>query len=194
MPLAQISGFVQPKRLANWTPHSIGGDDVPGSDAQAIGGDNHMVVVLFDRSEGDAIAHLNTRIAGKLNERVVQLSPRRHRGVSPGTSEGDLDRAARRGPQRCACDVEPVDDRSGIEVEMFEFAQRQCGQTITAALVSRERRPIDQHDRPTRPSELDSGSRTRGPTTDDQDICRKIRGVGRAGHSGQDTSGRASRA
>jgi hypothetical protein len=53
-----------------------------------------MVVLLFDRYKSDAIVHLNAGVTGKIDECVVQLLSRRYRGVSAGSSEGDLNRAA----------------------------------------------------------------------------------------------------
>jgi hypothetical protein len=77
---------------------------------------------------------------------------------------------SRRGAQRCAWDVKPIDDATRIEPEVVEFSQGQCGEPVAAAFVTWEGGFVNHDNRPAGSAQFDCGGAASGATANDHDV------------------------
>ena len=129
-----------------------------------------------DAADAVALLDLDPRRRGEIDERGVELDPRRHRGVqAPARGSGSVDGTSGRRAQHDGVDRRERRDRGRFEPEVLELAKRERGQAVAAALVPWERRLVDDDDVASGPAQLDRrghAGRT-GPDDEDVDVgCR----------------------
>ena len=172
VPLAEVAGLANSEGLAGGGPHPIGGDDIPRrrcvpTPSTSISTDSGPGRMSAERV---ALVNRRTRIDRQVDERGVELAPRRGRGEDPVGGQGHAHFATRRRSQPRGIDRLPTRHHRRSQSQLLELAERQRGETVAAALVAREHRLVDDDDRSTGAGQQRCGGRTGRTRADDDDV------------------------
>jgi hypothetical protein len=96
VPLAEVAGLGEAEHLPGRRPHPVGSDDERCADRLTTHDvDHHTVRVEVERSHRMALHDLHTCSRGEVDERCIELDPRRGRRVDALSGrEGHADLAA----------------------------------------------------------------------------------------------------
>ena len=107
---------------------------------------------------------------GEVDERGVELAPRRDGGVQPVVGEVEAERVTALDVELDAADGREPVDRLRREAERGQLPQRHRGEAVAAALVTGEHRPVDQRDLEPGPGEDGRRGCPGRPCPHDEDV------------------------